>query len=225
MAACHILDGERLTEAFGHVSARLPSGSVLITPRRAPGMVADPDELVTVELNGRVTDENAQDVPPEVHLHLAVYRHRPDVGAVCRFHPPAALALSTLAQPLRATVGYGAYLGGAIPLHLDPRLVRSTESGDAVAACLGDGAAVLLRGNGAATVGASVRQACVRAIFLEKTAHALVTAGGLGSPRHLDEDEVLAFAGLPDANTLQVERAWAYYVGKHHRTTIEQRLP
>ena len=48
-------------------------------------------ELVEVPLDGRGVPPEASS---EVHLHLEVYRRRPDVGAVVHAHPPHAVAMT-----------------------------------------------------------------------------------------------------------------------------------
>src|SRR6266540_1918483 len=100
LAACRVLDGEGLTEAFGHVSAR-DGGSLLLTPRVGPGLVGSVEELLRVDGSGALLAGDPDLVPGEAALHYAVYRARPDVACVCRFHGPAGLAFSTLGRPLR----------------------------------------------------------------------------------------------------------------------------
>jgi HCOMODA/2-hydroxy-3-carboxy-muconic semialdehyde decarboxylase len=208
--ACQVLERQGLTEAFGHLSARLDDEHVLVTKRVAPAQVTSSGDLVRLALDGG-TGELPPDVPPEIWLHLAIYRRRPEVEAVCRFHAPYALAVSTAVEALRPSIGYGAYLG-VVPVHDDARLARSVDAAERVADSLGDGPAVLLRGNGAVTVGGSIQEAGVRAIFLERAAAALCRGAALGAVTPLADHELAAFARLPDARTVQIERAWTYYI-------------
>jgi hypothetical protein len=71
---------------------------------------------------------------------------------------------------MRALHGQGALIGEEVSVHDDARLVRSQELGLAVAERLGGGSAVLLRGNGAVTVGATVGEAVARMWVLEASA-------------------------------------------------------
>jgi ribulose-5-phosphate 4-epimerase/fuculose-1-phosphate aldolase len=51
--ACRVLSYFRIVEGFGHVSARVEgSERILITPRRALGLVTEP-ELVELDRDGR----------------------------------------------------------------------------------------------------------------------------------------------------------------------------
>ena len=52
LAACRVLTFFRIVEGFGHVSARVGAERVLITPRRALGLVTEA-ELVELDLDGR----------------------------------------------------------------------------------------------------------------------------------------------------------------------------
>ena len=154
-----------LVTAFGHVSQR--NGSMmLITPAADLARVTVAD-LVEVELSAASLPPGA---PAETWAHLAVYLARPEVAAVARAQPPAAFAaasaLSDNAQaggrrpPVTVPVlpllhGQACWLGTRVPVHQDARLLRSGELAAAAASALGSSDAVILRGNGALTCGAS----------------------------------------------------------------------
>ena len=84
-ATARMLVRAGLIEAFGHVSARCADGMVLTTVR--PLARAGVDDTVVLDASGRVLDGPADVVPLEASMHLAVYRARSDVGAICRGHP------------------------------------------------------------------------------------------------------------------------------------------
>jgi ribulose-5-phosphate 4-epimerase/fuculose-1-phosphate aldolase len=212
LAACEILDTLGLTGAFGHVSARLAEPHLVMTPRESPVFVEELTQLVVYD-PAAPADEDLAVLPPERHIHEQIYRARPDVMAICRFHGPFCLAASTALDEIRTSVGYGAFLGPAVPVRQDPRLVRSAELGQAVASDLGSCSAILIRGNGAAAVGSNVRAATVRAAWLEITATALIRAAALGVPRVLSGEEVQSFS--PAVANVQIERAWRYYAGRY----------
>jgi ribulose-5-phosphate 4-epimerase/fuculose-1-phosphate aldolase len=206
LVACQLAQHQGLTEAFGHISVR-GGNTMLITPRQPVCDVRSVGQLVELDLSRPL--EVGPTVPPEVHIHAGIYLARPDVNAILRFHGPFELAISTVVDEFRPAIGYGAYVG-VVPVHPDPRLVRDAETGARVAATLSDANAVLLRGNGAATVGDSIVEATVRAIFLERSAAATCRAG-VTAARPLSDAEIAYFAGIPDARSAQIERAWRYY--------------
>src|SRR5262245_8997148 len=86
LAACRVLTHFRIVEGFGHVSARGAGAErILITPRKALGLVTEA-ELLELDPDGRqVAGEGTP--PLEVAMHLAIYRRRPDIAAIARGHP------------------------------------------------------------------------------------------------------------------------------------------
>lgn len=211
ITACRIMDGMGLTEGFGHMSARLPDGEhILITPAVAPGM-AQADHLLTFHQSGaRIDTDSTQPMRAalETPMHLAIYRARPDVGAICRTHSRYAVILGAANHPLRTSHGFGGMLGSAIPVHPESDLIVDAAMGDALAATLGTGAALLLRGNGALAVGQDVEQAVIHAIYLEEAALVGVLAANAGGAVPFSKDELQRRARW---YTNETARAWAYY--------------
>jgi HCOMODA/2-hydroxy-3-carboxy-muconic semialdehyde decarboxylase len=205
VAAGRALAAEGLVTAFGHVSARAGSGSALITPPRPLGSLRDDEPFLELSLEAA---ELPPGVPGETWIHWAIYRARPDVNAVCRAQPPTATAFGVAASPIRALHGQGAFVGEEVPLHDDARLVRSKELGLAVAEGLGHESAVLLRGNGAVTVGATVGEAVARMWVLEASARLNLEAERLPAPAHpLEPEEHVAWAEVaPEI----LQRIWVY---------------
>ena len=78
---------------------------------------------------------------------------------------------------------------------------------------LGDKPAILLRGNGQVTVGGSIPEAVMMAIYLEETADILYGALQIGTPIPLSAEESASRQGeiLPNVD---LERAWNYYKNK-----------
>lgn len=210
--ACAILEGEGLTGAFGHVSARLADERVLMSPRRAPALVREDSDLVVLDAVTGAPEDESGDPPAELWAHLGVYAARDDVQAVARVHSPSALAYSTLGRPLEPSVAYGAFLTAPVPVQSSPRPARSPEEGEALAGVLGDAGAVLMRGGGQVTVGESVAEAVVRAVLLEKTA-----AAALAAPEALPltTEELRRFAPTQAVHRGQMERVWEYLRGRH----------
>src|SRR5262245_22493927 len=102
-AVCDI--GRRLHERGfvaawdGNISHRLPDGSFLCTPTMCPKGRLRPDELCTVDADGRQLG-GPRARTSEILLHLAIYRHRPDVRAVVHAHPPHATAFAVTGEPV-----------------------------------------------------------------------------------------------------------------------------
>jgi hypothetical protein len=74
----HAHDGHgELLDYSGHVSARIPgTDRFLIPPRDASRAGLSPDEILVVDINGKVL-EGKGPAPTETAIHSGVYRHRP----------------------------------------------------------------------------------------------------------------------------------------------------
>jgi ribulose-5-phosphate 4-epimerase/fuculose-1-phosphate aldolase len=209
VASCRVLSHFRIVEGFGHVSARVGADRVLITPRRALGLVTEP-ELVELDPGGhQLAGDGAP--PLEAAMHLAVYRARADVMAIARGHPRNVAAYACAGAPLKVAHGFGANLGAEVPVFGEPFLVANAQMGDRVAATLGAGEAVILQGNGMLAVGQSVPHASVQALFLEETAELQLRAQGAGlSPKFYSAEGAARRHG--DDRVHEPVRAWEYYL-------------
>src|SRR5919198_3558045 len=137
--ACRMLANEGLFDQSGHISARHPEGDrLLIHPHPKSRSEVEPADLIEVDLEGRVLAGDERP-PSELNIHTRIYRARPDVQAVCHLHSRMATVFSIAGRELRPVTNYAAFLGnGPVPVYDDPRLVHSTEQGDALAGALGD---------------------------------------------------------------------------------------
>jgi HCOMODA/2-hydroxy-3-carboxy-muconic semialdehyde decarboxylase len=203
VAAAQVLATRGLVTSFGHVSSRISSTTFRITPPRPLGLVTDVDELREVDIDA---SELPAGVPLEAWIHIAIYRTRPDVNAVCRAQPSAAGAMSASGVPIVPLHGQGAFLGSQVPVFDDAILVRGVSRAEDLARVLGDEQALLMRGNGAVTVGASLGQAVARMLVLESSAEMNIRAAAAGTPQPLTAEEQGEWRGVA-AEIL--ERLWA----------------
>jgi ribulose-5-phosphate 4-epimerase/fuculose-1-phosphate aldolase len=207
--AAQVLAREGLVDAFGHVSART-GDTFALTPAQPLGRLAAQDALIDISLDAGELPASA---PREAWIHLEIYRRRPDVGAVCRAQPEAVSAAAGAGVEICALHGQGAFVGATVPLHDDATLVRSRELGAAVAAALGGGDAVVLRGNGAVTVGSTPGLAAARMAVLEASARINLAAAAAGSAQPLSAAEVAAWRSVaPEI----LGRLWTYLCSRTH---------
>ncbi len=85
----------------GHanLSARLDGDRFLLTPGFVRGL--RPEQLATVSLDGQLLAGELRSVSTEIiAMHSAVYRARPQVGAIIHTHSPAATAFAVAHRPL-----------------------------------------------------------------------------------------------------------------------------
>src|SRR5271163_2765311 len=65
----------------GNLSVRLDEHRLLVTPTGMSKYLLKADDMVTVDLHGRLL-AGSRNVTSEISMHLAVYDRREDVGAV-----------------------------------------------------------------------------------------------------------------------------------------------
>jgi HCOMODA/2-hydroxy-3-carboxy-muconic semialdehyde decarboxylase len=164
--AARALARSGLVHAYGHCSARIDAHSFLVSPAKPLALVEVNDHPAVVGTAGTLPPGAL----PEVILHQSIYRHRSDVGGIARFQSPHVMALSALGRTPRALHGFGAYFAPFPPLHSDPRLIRDEAKATALTELLGNARAIVMRGNGAVTVGATLPEAVALAWYLEDAA-------------------------------------------------------
>lgn len=211
--ANRILERVGLSNAFGHASARIPGTNTFLMPtRRSPGL-AEAERLLVIDTEGRIVSGEGEP-NSEFWIHARMYAARADVGGVVHAHPPGCVCLTQIGEPHRVVHNQGGIFAAGIPEYSPIGLIRSRELGDLLAATLGAGNAVMMRGHGITTAYADVRAATVAACYLEESAalqlRMLAAAGG-------DASRLRAFSraeadGLRDQIGGNVaKRAWEYY--------------
>jgi ribulose-5-phosphate 4-epimerase/fuculose-1-phosphate aldolase len=209
VSASRILSQQKLVEGFGHVSARIAgTDHFLITPRIGLALVKK-TELLTMNLAGAVID-GAQPAPFEAWLHAAIMKAKPRVNAIARIHARGANIFSVADRKLEPVHNHGSFFAGGVPVFSKPDLISNETLGTEVADALGDQPAILLRGNGQVTVGRTIPEAVMMAIYLEEAAQILYGALQIGTPipLTLTENQQRQTEALPPVD---LERAWRFF--------------
>jgi HCOMODA/2-hydroxy-3-carboxy-muconic semialdehyde decarboxylase len=197
--AANVLARLGLVTAYGHVSARTGT-SMLITPAADLACVTAAGVL-EVPLAASAGGALPAGVPAEAWAHLAVYRHRPDAGAIARAQPASAFAVTAATRSLVPLHGQAAWLGESVPVHDGAMLLRSPGLADSAARSLPAGEALLLRGNGALTLGATPGVAVARMWLLAAACDAYLAAAAASGPAGLtplSPDEVASWRAVRD---------------------------
>jgi L-fuculose-phosphate aldolase len=167
----------------GNLSVRLPDGDrVLIKATgRSLGDLTEADVLA-VTLDGALIAAGADPVgarpSKEMGFHLAIYRRRPDVGAVVHLHPPYTLVFAADGSLPPYLVGASrAFLGDGLVV-VPPAPSGSQELARLVEDRFADPRvrAAILAGHGSLTVGADLHQAFYLTQYLEDAARTAVLA-------------------------------------------------
>ena len=209
VSACRILSQRNLVEGFGHVSARIPDSDLLIiTPRISLALVTE-TELLTMNMQGEVV-QGSHPVPFEAPLHIAIMRLKPGVDAITRIHARVANIFSVTDRILEPVHNHGSFFSGGVPVFQRPDLISTMKLAEQVARVLSDKPAVLLRGNGQVTIGRTIPEAVMMAIYLEEAAEILYGALQVGTPIPLTTDES-ARRQIEALPPVDLERAWNFF--------------
>jgi HCOMODA/2-hydroxy-3-carboxy-muconic semialdehyde decarboxylase len=239
--AARVLSALGLVTAFGHVSAR-SAGVMLITPAADLAGV-NGAAIVPVPLDLPDAGPLPAGAPAEAWAHLALYRARPDAGAIARGQPASAFAaaaavsgaamnglpvsglpvsglpVSGRAARLLPLYGQAAWLGDFVPVHDSAHLLRSAELARRAAADLPAGEALVLRGNGALTLGATPALAVTRMWLLAATCQNWLAAAAGGPPTPLTAAETGSWRSVADE---LLPRLWQHL---RHQANIGERSP
>lgn len=201
--------------AFGHVSARLDH-SLLITPTRPPLAIQSAGDIIEVDFDGKVVLGDAAVRPIEVFLHIGIYKVRAEVRAICRTHAPYASIWPSNGEAPAIQHGFGG-IAGVVATYDPCDLVHTPDLGADAAVHLGSAEALILRGNGALTVGRNLGEAAARMWGLEERCAQAWRQGTNRAPFSAED-----LAARSRWYPAEMERIWTWlkYLGSddaHHR--------
>jgi len=203
IAACLQLEAwGHVIGTYGNVSVRIPGG-LLITPSRVDYHVVQPEDIVAVSLEGQVT-AGTRLPSSELQVHLQIYLHRPEVGAVVHAHSLYATALSCLHGNVPVIVEeQSQVVGSEIRCTRYVPAGQHRELGVEVAATLGESMAVLLANHGTVSCGRTLAEALLTCQVVERVAqmHLLTSVAGSAIP-------------IPPEFVASERARWLYRYGK-----------
>jgi L-ribulose-5-phosphate 4-epimerase len=169
----------------GHITARLPDDPqrFLMKPAGIGFEEMTSDNIITVDIEG-VKVAGTMPRHNEVFIHSEVLRARPDMNAVLHSHPPYTVAFSSLGRPLLPVGNDGVHFSDGLPVFSETTdLIINQERGKAVARCLGQHQALILRNHGIVTAGKTIEEAVWYALRLERACRIQMLAEAAGGPR------------------------------------------
>ena len=195
--ACRILAmAGQGDDVWGHATARVPGTDTFWMKPAGLGLEeVRPEDLQLIDLDGKVL-RGPHPRHSEVFIHSEVLRARPEVGAVVHTHPVPATVFSSLGVPLRFTD--------------TTDLIVTPELGRAVARTLGSRPALFLVNHGIVTAGATIEEATVNALLLDKIARAQLMVPG-GVPRVWTSDDEALMKRKRIYSPEALASRWAYY--------------
>src|SRR3982751_3576338 len=145
---------------------------------QASNMVLVDDDLNLLEGDGMVNPSN--------RFHLWIYRHRQDVNAIIHTHPPYCSALSMLGEPLVAAhMDTSMFYDDCAFLPEWPGPPIGDEEGEIIHNALGNNRSILLAHHGQLCACATMEEAAVLSVFIERAARMQLLARAVGQIKPL----------------------------------------
>lgn len=186
--ACRILAQEGHESALaGQITARadepgtywMLSFGLGFDEAQRSNIVRVDDDLNIVEGTGMPNPSN--------RFHLWIYRHRPHVNAIIHTHPPHVSALSMIGEPLAvAHMDHMMFYEDCAHLPDWPGVPIGDEEGRLINDAIGTKRSILLGHHGQLAASATIEEATMLSIFIERAARAQLLARAAGKIRAID---------------------------------------
>jgi L-fuculose-phosphate aldolase len=178
----------------GNVSGRTDDGHVVITPSSIPYDTMTLDDLVVLDMDGKVV-EGTRSPSSEKSVHLAAYARYAEVGSVIHAHPVYASMFAVARQPIPAVIDeFAVFVGGAVPC-AEYAMTGTDQLGENAADCLADVGSALLASHGTVTVSGTCAGAIHQLGVVERAAQIVWGARALGNVAALPEETNTTLGG------------------------------
>lgn len=206
-----MLEKAEIIDFNGHCSIRVGEDRILINQGNCQRSQLTVDDIVTIDMDGHLI-EGAANPPLEFHLHTGIYRARTDVKAVVHAHPKWSTYLTMTGHAYQPVFAQGV-LPGEAPVLDTPASINTRPMADALAQVLGKRPSALMKSHGAVTVGKTIVEAFVLAVYLEENAQRQYMALQIGQPYVFNaEERQAAMEKLWTASLFG--RTWDHYRAK-----------
>jgi len=174
----------------GNVSGKDPKTNlVVIKPSGIPYDELSPDDLVVVNLNGKIIEGKLKP-SVDVATHLYIYKHMAEVRSVIHTHSIYASAFAAVGKAIPVFLTAMAdFFGCDIPVG-ELVLIGEEEIGKEIVEKIGNSKAIIMKNHGPFTIGKSVDEALKAAIYLEESAKIIIMSRILGEPQPIPESMV-----------------------------------
>ena len=179
----------------GNLSVYDPEQDVMvITPSSIPYETMTEADIMVLRLDGTVL-EGPHKPSSEWRMHAALYREKPEVGAVVHTHSPYATAFAVNNAGIPTIlIEMVPFLGVDVPLA--PFALPGTEAvGTGAVAVLKERYGCLLANHGVLAIGKDLEQAHLRAVYIEDAARICSIAMGHGPIVTMSEADIAAMRG------------------------------
>ena len=212
-----ILEWE-IGDLWGHVGVRLPEDNgIAVQMFRRP---EDGEKDWLVHFDYSLNKLAGVGTPPrESTIYTEIFKARPDINAAVHSHAPMCVALSLADKTISCVHMQSSRFGRGVPIYPDPIFILDDAEGADLARTLDKANAVLIKGHGIVTVGKTIDEACMTALYMERTAKIMTVAQLFGFSGVTDQF-IQTLSGskeklLSRARTKMTHSAdWNYYAHK-----------
>jgi L-fuculose-phosphate aldolase len=179
----------------GNITVRLGDNEFLCTPTMVSKGFLKPEDICKVDAEGKQL-AGTKKRTSEVLLHLAVYKHRPDVNAVVHCHPPHATAFAVAHEPIPKCIlpEVEVFLGEVpIAVYETPGDQRFANT---IVPYVKDCNTILLANHGTATFGPTLENAYFNTEIIDAYCRILILARQLGRINYFSEEKTKELLAL-----------------------------
>jgi L-ribulose-5-phosphate 4-epimerase len=169
-----ILEWE-IGDIWGHVGVRLPDNESIAVQMFRRAENSKKDWLVHFDYSLKKLS-GIGTIPREAVIYTEIFKARPDVNAAVHCHASMCVALSLAEKPIDWVHMQSARFKGGTPIFPRPIYILDESEGAELAKTLGDASAMMIKGHGIVTVGATIDEACINALYMERTAKIMAIA-------------------------------------------------
>jgi len=213
---CKILEWE-IGDIWGHVGVRLPENKGIAVQLFRRAEEGKKDWLVHFDFElQKLTGVGT--IPREAVIYTEIFKARPDVNAAVHCHASMCVAMSLADTPVSCVHVQSGRFGTGVPIYPQPIYILDEAEGADLARTLGDAIGMMIKGHGIVTVGKSIDEACINALYMERTAKIMAMAKLFGY-RGVPDDFIGQLASskeklLSRGPRLSHSAEWNYYAEK-----------
>lgn len=182
--AAKILEWE-IGDIWGHVGMRLPENQGIAVQLFRRAEESKKEWLVHFDYSLNKL-AGVGTIPRESVIYTEIFKARPDVNAAVHCHASMCVALSLADKPVSCVHVQSGRFGHGVPIYPRPIYILDESEGADLARTLGNANGMMIKGHGIVTVGKSIDEACINAVYMERTAKIMAMA------------QLFGFKGVPD---------------------------
>lgn len=172
----------------GNITIRINEREVLCTPTMVSKGFMKPEDICKVDYEGKQLAGSKRRTS-EVLLHLAVYKHRPDINAVVHCHPPHATAFAVAHEPIpKCVLPEVEVFLGEVPMAVY-ETPGNQKFAETIVPYIKDCNTILLANHGTVTFGPDLEKAYFNSEIIDAYCKILILARQLGRVNYFSDSQ------------------------------------